>query len=256
MTSEIQIYYYLKRMDEDLQDQLKSKLKRYINLDSRSANLNVTLDSTPKIGIIHASQRNTNDFKNKINNINFNLIIFLGQAAGTPKEATQKYQAEFDNVIIWDCGTEYLIQHFDKLEKQLTANPNNWNLESWIATELNQLSALALVCQGYLAIYERYEDLPELIASAIKKNINDKKERVSDASWWLDALALWDEKNKVINREKWDKFERDIAQEWKERSNEPMPDALSQLLNAIKETPTKLKQPQLVAEAYQSVVNG
>jgi hypothetical protein len=255
MTSEIEIYYYLKRMDEDLQDELKPKLKRYINLDINSTNLNGTLDSTPKVAIIHAGQRNNSALKSKINNINFNLIILLSQGAGIPKEATEKYQSEFDGALIWECGTEYLIEHFEKLENQLIAvNPNNWKLENWIAAELNQLSALALVCQGYLAIYQQYEDLPESIVSAIIKNINVKKERVSEASWWLDGLALGDEENQIINWEKWKKFEREIAQEWESKSNEQMPNALIELLNAIKETPLKLKQPQLVAEAYQLVL--
>lgn len=254
MTSEIEMYYYLKRMDEDLQDELKPKLKRYTNLDSRSVKLNGTLNSNPKIAIIHGSQRNNADLQNKINQMNFNLIILLSQGAGIPKEATEKYQSEFEGALIWECGTEYLIEHFEKIETQLIAvNPNNWKLENWIATELKQLSALALVCQGYLAIYQQCEDLPESIVSAIIKNMNLKKEQVSEASWWLDGLALWDEENKKINREKWENFERDIAQEWQTKSTEQMPDALSQLLNAIKETPTKLKQPQLVAEAYNSI---
>ena len=253
MTSEIEIYYYLKRMDEDLQDELKPKLKRYINLDSRSHNLNVMLSLNPKVGIIHASQRNNSEFRNKVSNINFNLIIFLIQGAGRPKEANKKYQEEFPNVVIWECGTEYLIQHFAKLEEHLTENQNNWRIEGWTATELQQLSALTLLCQGYLAIYEGWEDLSAAIVDEMRKNLNVKKERVSEVSWWLDGLALWDEENQKINREKWEKFERDIAQEWENKSNEQMPDALIQLLKAIKETPLKLKQPQLVAEAYQSI---
>lgn len=255
MTSEIEIYYYLKRMDEDLQDELKPKLKYYINLDTRSANnLNGTLSYKPKIGIIHGSQRNNIDFKNKITNINFNLIILLIQGAGIPKEATQKYKTEFPNNIIWECGTEYIIQHFERLEKQLKENPNNWKLENWIAAELNQLSALSLLCQGYLSIYEEWEELSADIVDEIRKHLKLKKERVSEASWWLDGLALWDEENQKINQEKWEKLQMDIAQEWETKSNEQMPDALIQLLNAIKETPIKLKQPQLVVEAYQSIV--
>ncbi len=254
MTSEIEIYYYLKRMDEDLQDELKPKLKGYINLDSRSANLNGTLSSNPKIGIIHASQRNNAELKNKISNIYFNLIIFLIQGAGKPKEATKKYEEEFPNAIVWDCGTEYLIEHFAELEKYLTENHNNWKIEGWKTTDFQQFSALKIICQGYLAIYDRCEeDLPESIVSAIRKNINAKKELVSEASWWVDGLGLRDKDNQTIN---WEKFERDLAQEWESQSNEQLPDALIQLLQAIKETPIKLKQPQLVAEAYQSVVNG
>ncbi|HAX78045.1 MAG TPA: hypothetical protein DCY88_20040 [Cyanobacteria bacterium UBA11372] len=253
MTSEIEIYYYLKRMDEDLQDELKPKLKGYINLDSRSANFNGTLSSNPKVGIIHASQRNNAELQNKISKINFNLIIFLIQGAGKAKEANKKYQKEFPNVLIWECGTEYLIQHFERLEKELTEKSPNWRLENWIATELNQLSALKIICQGYLAIYDRCEDLPESIVSEIRKNLNAKKELVSDASWWVDGLGLRDKDNQTIN---WENFERDIAQEWESQSTEQIPEALIQLLNAIKETPIKLKQPQLVAEAYQSVVNG
>ena len=254
MTSEIEIYYYLKRMDEDLQDELKPKLKGYINLDSRSANLNGTLSSNPKVGIIHASQRNNSQLQNQISNINFTLIIFLIQGAGKAKQANKKYQKEFPNVLIWECGTEYLIQHFARLEKELTENSPNWHLKNWIATELNQLSALKIICQGYLAIYDRCEeDLPESIVSVIRNNLKAKKERVSEASWWVEGLGLWDQENQTIN---WEKFERDLAQEWESQSNEQMPAALIQLLNAIKETPIKLKQPQLVAEAYQSVVNG
>jgi hypothetical protein len=225
MTSEIEIYYYLKRIDADLQDELKPKLKGYINLDSHLANLNVTLSSNPKVGIIHASQRHTPEFINKVSNINFNLIIFISQGAGRPTEATKKYQEQFPNVIIWDGGT---------------------------ATEFQKLSALTILCQGYLVIYAGWSELSETIVDEIRKDMNRKKERVSEASWWLDGLALWDEENQKINREKWEKFERDIAQEWENQSHEQIPDALIQLLNAIKETPTKLKQPQLVAEAYQS----
>ena len=254
MTSEMEIYYYLKRMDEDLQDELKPKLKGYINLDSRSANLNGTLSSNPKVGIIHASQRNNAELRNKVNNINFTLIIFLIQGAGEPKEANEKYQAEFPNALIWECGTEYLIEHFAELEKYLIENHNNWSIEGWTATEFQQLSALIILCQGYLAIYEKWEELSEAIVDEIKKNMSRKKERASEASWWLEGLALWDEENQKINREKWEKFERDIAHEWENQSNEPIPDALIELLEAIKETPIKLKQPQLVAEAYQSVV--
>ncbi|MFB2979565.1 hypothetical protein [Microseira sp. BLCC-F43] len=252
MTSEIEIYYYLKRIDADLQDELKPKLKGYINLDSHLANLNVTLSSNPKVGIIHASQRHTPEFINKVSNINFNLIIFISQGAGRPTEATKKYQEQFPNVIIWDGGTEYLIDHFAELEKYLTENQNNWKIEGWTATEFQKLSALTILCQGYLVIYAGWSELSETIVDEIRKDMNRKKERVSEASWWLDGLALWDEENQKINREKWEKFERDIAQEWENQSHEQIPDALIQLLNAIKETPTKLKQPQLVAEAYQS----
>jgi len=253
MTSEIEIYYYLKRMDEDLQDELKPKLRGYINLDSHSANLNGTLSANPKVGIIHASQRNNAELRNQINNINFNLIIFLIQGAGMPKETNKKYQEEFPNVLIWECGTEYLIQHLSKLENYLRENQNNCRIEGWTATEFRQLSALTILCQGYLVIYEGWSELSAAIVDEIRKDLNRKKERVSEASWWLDGLALWDEENQKINREKWEKFERDIAQEWENQSNEQIPDALIQLLNAIKETPIKLKEPQLVAEAYQSI---
>lgn len=251
MTSEVEIYYYLKRIDEDLQDELKPKLRNYINLDSRSANLNGSVSSNLKIGIIHRSQRNNADLKNKIIQINFNLIILLIQGAGIPK-ASIKYQEEYPNVKVWECGTEYLIDRFDQLESQLTQNKNNW-IESWIAAELNQISALALLCQGYLAIYDGCEELPEDIVSVITKNLTKKKERVSEASWWLEALA-WDEESNKINWEKWEEFKRDIAGEWEAQYGE-LPDALVQLLKAISENQTKLKQPQLVASAYQSVEN-
>ena len=105
MTSEIEIYYYLKRMDEDLQDELKPKLKGYINLDSRSANLNGTLSSNPKVGIIHASQRNNSQLQNQISNINFTLIIFYFKMT----QSLMKMLQELNKYVFRNLMTKYYL---------------------------------------------------------------------------------------------------------------------------------------------------
>jgi hypothetical protein len=251
-----EIYYYLKRMDADLQDELKPKLKNYINLDCQTP-VDVTSSSSPKIGIIHASQRNNAELRQKMDNLNFNLIIFLIQEAGKPKEVTLKYREEFPNVpVFWDCGTEYLIEHFDRLKNSLQETPDNWNLEGWIAPEFQYLSALAILCQGYLAIQSKsgeFASLSESCISQIKKNVRNKQEQVSEARWWLEVFGLWDEANQIINAEKWEQFEIEIAQEWNSQTNAEMPDAIIQLLQAIAERQTELKKPQIVAEAYRAI---
>lgn len=269
--AEPEIYYYLKRMDEDLQDELKPKLKKYINLDSRHTPITVTTSSGSRIGLIHASQRNNVDLKNKVNAFNLDLIIFLIQGAGKPKESTQKYKEEFPTVqICWDCGTEYLIETFERLENYLKGNPlKQWNLEGWIAPEIQQLSALAILCQGYLAVYAECEDWekdeklapvyeqfewPEFQSDPsifeVRKNLKNKKDRVGEARWWLDTFELWDEENQALDREKWEKFERDITQEWYAQAEEQMPGVLIDFLKAIEERATDLKQPKIVADVY------
>ena len=254
--SEPEIYYYLKRMDADLQDELKPKLKNYINLDCPTL-VNVTSSSSPKIGIIHASQRNNADLRQQMDCLNFSLIVFLIQEAGKPKEATLKYQKEFPNVpVFWDCGTEYLIENFKKLENYLQETPGNWNIEGWIAPEFQYLTALAILCQGYLAIHsesEKFAGLSDSLISQVKKNLNNKQEQVSKARWWLEVFGLWDEQNQRINAEKWEQFEIEITQEWDNQRNEEMPNALIQLLKAIAERQTELKKPQVVAEAYRAI---
>jgi hypothetical protein len=251
-----EIYYYLKRMDADLQDELKPKLKNYINLD-RPIPVSVTSSSSQKIGIIHASQRNNADLRQKMDGLNFSLIIFLIQEAGKPKEATLKYREEFPNVpVFWDCGTEYLIEHFDTLETYLQETPGNWNLEGWIRPEFQYLLALAILCQGYLAINSEsgeFASLSESCISQIKKNVRNKQEQVSEARWWLEVFRLWDEENQKINAEKWEEFEIDIIREWDSKTNEAIPGTLMKLLKAINVQQTELKKPQIVAEAYRAI---
>lgn len=257
------MYYYLRRMDEDLQDELKPKLKNGINLDKVSL-VEASLSSVPRVAVIHASQRHNADLKQKIQILNLDLIIFLSQGAGKPKAASNKLKEEFPDIpIIWECGTEYLIEYFDKFEQYIRENSvGDWQLPGWSASDLNQLAALGILCQGYLAIHAAGEvgkildginRLPEPIFSSIAHNLKRKKEQVYQASWWLNVFGLWDEKTQTVVSEQWTDFERSLAEEWRAVASEPFPEAVIQLLEAMHNCSAGLQQPERVAKAYRAI---
>jgi hypothetical protein len=253
--AEIKLYYYLKRMDEELQDELKPKLEDGVDLDGLTQ-VGETQSSALKIGMIHASQRQNAILKNQITNINFDLIILLIQGAGKPKETNQKYQKEYPKIeMIWECGTEYLIEYFEQVQLYLKETPpQDWHPQGWIAPESHYLAALALLCAGYLTVHSKLnlsQDLPEAMIAEIQKSLTIKQERVSQVSWWLEPLGIWDKTTQKLDGEAWEEFEQKLTQAWYTQANEAIPDALNELLKAIQED--SLKQPQIVADAYSAI---
>lgn len=251
----LEIYYYLKRMDEDLQEELKPKLAEAINLDSKFLVLEPQ-SAVARAGIIHASQRN--NIKDKINSADFDLLLFLIQGAGKPKEAKEMIQESFPNVpLLWECGTEYLIEHFEKFEQYLKGTAlKDWCLKGWVSLEPQHLSALAILCQGYLAVYGVCDSLEsETDLAFLQNHLKGKESQVSDVHWWLDVFDLWDETTQKIDPQKWHNFEGAIAQEWETESNEPLAAPVTQLLQAIQESSTQLQQSQVIAKAYQAIAS-
>ncbi|MCY3740527.1 MAG: hypothetical protein OXH00_05860 [Candidatus Poribacteria bacterium] len=131
-------------------------------------------------------------------------------------------------------------------------NPNG--LKRFFVHEVQgQLSALTILCEGYLAVHAETEDNDinsalELMKwtefresergqKVIQSDLNKKMNAVQQPEWWLNVFEQ-------------ESFREDVKKEWKDTtSKEEIPPALNDLLKAIC-SGESVVPPTIVADAY------
>ena len=133
-------------------------------------------------------------------------------------------------------------------------NPNG--LKRFFVHEVQEhLTALTILCEGYLAVHAKGENNSPNINSAlqlmkwtefrksergqnlIRSDLNDKMDAVRQSEWWLNVFEQ-------------ESFCEDVKKEWKDTiGQEEIPTALNGLLEAIHKGDTVVP-PKIVADAY------
>ena len=129
------------------------------------------------------------------------------------------------------------------------------------------LPALAILCQGYLAVHAKQPDMVKAwgIGGALAKMgwdekkhpdlVRDKIQDVEKPGWWLDVFELrvrqtvsGEEKEKwVVDKDRWKAFSDSIAREWGDGNDGFLQNAfIEKTLHANQNVDT----PKVVAEAY------
>lgn len=131
-----------------------------------------------------------------------------------------------------------------------------------------QLSALVLLCEGYLAVHATDTDCHDDVDKAlqhmewsafrnsergkalIRENLGDKKDEVQHPMWWLQVFDLWDSEKETVIQDitKQKSFCEDVKKEWEAAGKEEVPKALKHLLEAI--LGNESVEPSKVADAY------
>ena len=130
-------------------------------------------------------------------------------------------------------------------------NPNGLR-RFFVHEVMEYLSALTILCEGYLAVNAEDTDnissaldlmgwtefrKSERGQNLIQQDLSDKKSVVQCPQWWLN----------VFERES---FDDDVKKEWRDTTGtEEIPEALNDLLEAIREGDTVVP-PKIVADAY------
>jgi hypothetical protein len=139
------------------------------------------------------------------------------------------------------------------------------------------LPALAILCQGYLAVHAAYvgpsaadwsaeEISPALdqmgwskLASGIadgqpliRPDIGSEKDRVRERSWWLGIFDLLDDR-KQLKPDLWLAFKDSLSQECAKGSKSGLPDGLSNLINTLEAGDGSVAPPVIVARAYSAI---
>ena len=138
--------------------------------------------------------------------------------------------------------------------KALVRGENPMSLKRFFIQEVQvQLSALTILCEGYLAVHAETEDNDIHTALKLMKwtkfreskrgkkfipsDLNKKIDTVQQPKWWLNVFEQ-------------DSFREDVKKEWKDaRDHEEIPAELDNLLEAIHSGDSVIP-PKIVAAAY------
>jgi hypothetical protein len=123
------------------------------------------------------------------------------------------------------------------------------------------LPAMAILCQGFLAVYAKEQDsvTDETVAEALRTMgwisekhagfVNEELQAVSRCGWWLEAFGLCAEGEAGIQRipaDSWIPFKAEILQEW---GSAPVPPCFTALLGKF-ENCEPIDSASNVAETY------
>ncbi len=114
------------------------------------------------------------------------------------------------------------------------------------------VSALALLCQAYLAVFsecENPEDLTLPAERSIRENLPQKQQLVCQTKWWLEPFHLWDDRLNRVDGDRWFQWQQALQQEW--RSSDSLPE---ELLQTLREKPS-IDSPDLVRRAYSAIAD-
>ena len=143
--------------------------------------------------------------------------------------------------------------------KQLVEGKNPSGLRRFFVYEVQEhLSALTLLCEGYLAVHAEDTDCQKDISHAlelmewtkfksskkgqelIRQDLSEKMSVVRQPQWWLNVCGQ-------------ESFCNDVKEEWKDTAGAEMPTALNDLLEAIRKGES-VEPPKIVADAYCTLV--
>lgn len=132
------------------------------------------------------------------------------------------------------------------------------------------LYALAILCQGYLAVHARKDDGgwgPKELVPALRQmgwldfmdgpgksllagDLERRQSEVCRAGWWLELFELW--KDDCIVPDKWEGLEESVKKEWG-KDTASLPEEVAGLLSALRDG-DDVGDPKIVADAYCSIV--
>ena len=132
-------------------------------------------------------------------------------------------------------------------------------------------TALAILCQGYLALYAEYDSdrkrwgpdgiVPALVQmgwTTLNENeklvlaaddLKLKRQEVANASWWLDVFGLIPEDSRLVDGSKWNVFLELLEGEWEGDIPEELKHLLDLLVDEYKLSGV-VDDPVVVARAY------
>ena len=154
------------------------------------------------------------------------------------------------------------------LVKALIDRKNPAGLRHFFIDEEPKLPALAILCQGYLAIHAEeigteqdgqdpifeqalnkmgwinFREANESISSSIRRDLESKRNKVRQPRWWLETFGLLNEKDQTVLQHEWTQFKEAIKQELEGKENQTIARLLAAMFNQEEIT------SEIVAQAY------
>lgn len=136
------------------------------------------------------------------------------------------------------------------------------------------LPAIAILCQGYLAVHAECPEIEEALElmgwnnlsesnkTALIGNLKGQVETITAPQWWLEVFGLWDsaKERAAQDAEIWDQFEQKLKDEWQEdrygcidKSLLDPNDSSNSMIDTLRKN-MFLSSPGLIAEAYCALV--
>ena len=213
------------------------------------------------------------------------VVVFLTTTTGYPNDEAHKSQVvrchERRRVLLFVRNMASLQNHyelskvfslsFDKAERMITKNSSaclELKDDPFFPPLLDYLSALAILCQGSLAVHAhkdkdgnwqpsemvtalkekmgwtKFMDEHQHGSELVRRDLEAKRQEVSQACWWLEDFGLWANNEVIADEDKRKAFEANVTKEW----GGPLPETVQSLLDTL------LKgnevQPIIVAEAF------
>jgi hypothetical protein len=229
-----------------------------------------------------------NSDKEKWENLNCSADTIIRYTGGSPPIHSQEHEIWIRERSI--TSSEDAINQTEALEiiEWLTSNEQRYPsaqlpniLHPPRVVEL--LPALAILCQGYLAVHAEYNasnqgwgppeiatalglmggnNLAHLTKSLSSDYRRDKAQTLSAPGWWLEVFGLWDaaKTSATQDAELWDQFERKLKDEWQEDKYGAIDDSLlnpddpcNSMISSLRTNQT-LSSPGLIARVYCALV--
>lgn len=235
----------------ELDEKLKSEYKNIENLGS----LPTVKDNKPVVVVLHLSKvEGLVNPNSQINNIveQASLIVFFSQG-----EKNENYSGNYFPSVTkrWLVNPEDLISNFDKFHQHLkdAKSIDDWSLDAWIKPKPYTLSALSILCQGYLAVcqpnqLEDWDKVKDLITTDLKT----KEGEVQKPSWWRKPFAKNEAEIKETESEKITQKAEDLKATIKNECQGNKTDDIEKLIDAIYESEL-IEDITIVEKAYQEI---
>lgn len=240
------VYYYLQ--GSTLLDELEKHLIRVGAKELQpDSGMQIEGNFENSWALIHKSM--AGDVRNFIPR--FKLVIyFSGGATGCDKEKKSDLAVN-PNGLYWLASAQTLVDGFDALFKYVNGNlasPEKLNPDGWLVQQPITLTALSILCQGYLIVRANQEgnvseDLKPWVSEQWP-NLSNRKAEVQQHEYWnvFDGMDT-KELNLVVE------------EEWKGLRGDGDLDHIKHLIQTLptKEKPLKDTDTPMVAHAYKAI---
>ena len=183
----VNFYHYLEGVADELKNSLTAKLEEVSTEIKEDANLS-NLNDAKVAAIVHASKKD--DVTNQVNGCD--LVIYFSQGGGRPTDKDNEKRLVGKKK--WICGTETLINYFDKLKEHLEAghSSDDWRYDAWVPKWPEHLVAaylLQLVKKSDEYAGVKNIPLPDNFWASALNEFKEQQKQFSDISS-LDQLSF------------------------------------------------------------------